>query len=343
MDHPLINYDVSAESWRFKQEQLAHVFVAERLFDLAIAASEAVDERGMVLLTQLGNLAKGISVPLRSEIASTLIEHICEINDRSIATRKTKMVIAAVLDAVSKSIDESNDMPASYLATAIGMSAANQLLTANESKADRTRFFLDLFPFASPADLCFSGTISHFDFSAVVFSRCTFNHATWVGCRFNSLTVFDCCTFSGGVVVSCDGFGLSTWKDTCVYDRESHSLIESEQARVGRRHYGARNLRVDIETCLRKFITPGASSLKRVEEKHLLTGKISQSSYKDEIMAELKRHLIEQESDTARGKKRFRIRRTAESAVIHFAQNGVFSGSLQKVYDELASSLGLGA
>jgi hypothetical protein len=198
-----------------------------------------------------------------------------------------------------------------------------------------------LFPGAQLKNLCFTGTLARFDFSETVFTNCHFDQVTWASCKFNDKTQIVGCRFTGGNVLSCDGFGLSKWSDSCHFDRDAFGVIESERVRAGRIAYTGDDLRADIGHLIKRFIPKEGAGIKSVEERNLTKGVISNSIHKDTIVAGFKRYIIEAHHLSGPDSVGYNVRNDAKDALLHFAANGVFTGKLEKLFRELRKKLDL--
>ena len=83
---------------------------------------------------------------------------------------------------------------------------------------------------------------------------------------------------------------------------------------------------------IKKFV-PKEGVFKNVKKDYLLKGPLSVSLYKDEILKEMAKHVIDD------GTKSFSVKHKAKHSIQNFLTNGIFSDELGTVYVELKNKL----
>jgi hypothetical protein len=159
--------------------------------------------------------------------------------------------------------------------------------------------------------------------------------------NFDSQTKFNGCRFTGGNVLSCDGFGVALWTDSCLFDREAMTVIDAERVRAGQRAYSEEDLKNDIGHLIRKFVPKEAAGFRTVEEPNLIKGAISHSAKRDEIVEQFKKDVLDVHTISGVSEVGFHVRQDAKEALLHFAANGTFSGVLSTLYSALKKKLGV--
>ena len=141
-------------------------------------------------------------------------------------------------------------------------------------------------------------------------------------------------------MVACTGFGLASFSPSCVIDADAKSLIDSEAIRSGRKEYSRDDLRSDIASLVQKFIFKDGLGLKTVEERGLERGAISNSVHKTEIVEAFSRTVVEAHVLGA-GKTGFHVRESAKASLNYFASNGVFTGPVAELFEQMVEKLGV--
>jgi hypothetical protein len=229
-------------------------------------------------------------------------------------------------------------MPERDLTTAIAILMVNRYVPAGRPRADRRDELLSYFPGNELRFLQFSGTLASISFKSVVFRQCRLEAVTFVNCEFDQTTIFDRCRFVGGRLENCDGFGkakfIDGWKDP-----DAAMLIESQQVQADERPYTHRDLERDIDLLIQKFAPTDGFAMKLLEERFLRRGRFSNSPKREQIIKAFFRHVLEYEEPQRKGTLMVQIRPQVKSAVIFYVTNGVLTGALAIVFDEVAKEL----
>lgn len=184
-----------------------------------------------------------------------------------------------------------------------------------------------------------SGTIARYDFRGVCFSSCRFEGVIWAHCVFDENTRFEGCSFLGGGLSQCKGFAEAAF-EKCSQDATARAWFEGELIRSGRKRYSTEELKADIAAVLVKFVTRTGVGVHAVPQSDLAKGVIGASKYRDEILEELLRNVLEPDSGVLHGRG-VRVRRDAERAVMFYVGNGVFTGPIQRTFESLQRRLSL--
>lgn len=331
-DHPLIRFDPSNDRWHFVQNQLMFALLADRLIKL----SESPQNHQSLL-----NLVRRnkFDLQLQNDVASAMADQLFELKNKDEALNKIREIIQALLKTGDNSgIVQLTGNPAS-LATTLALLAINKSYPKGSDRKEKTKALISLFPDEKLSKLNFSGTLARFDFEGYRFEECNFHQVSWANCVLNSQTIFSKCTFSGGNVLSCEKFGHAQWESSCIFDADSKSIIDAEIVRAGKRNYSIDDLKSDITQLIKKFSPKDGLGLRSVEERNLTKGIISASIYKNEIVEGFKRRILEPHSISGSDGGGYHVNAASRDAMNYYSTNGVFTGSLAQLYDELRKKL----
>jgi hypothetical protein len=230
---------------------------------------------------------------------------------------------------------------AAAFATTLALISVNKALPAGSQHAERTRSLVSLFPGSKLSGLSFSGTLARFDFCGMTFDHSAFNQVIWANCRFDAQTRFVSCRAHGGSVLSCKQFGLAEWDGACSFDEIAKNLIEAEAVREGRRAYSVEDLRGDINYVLRKFIPKESLGLRTVSVDHLPSGVIGASIHCREVIDAVKRHVLAEHTISSVNSRGLHVLESAKESMLYWATNGVYTGPLSELFDDLKNKIGL--
>lgn len=332
-DHPLIRLNLPNDRWEFTQDQIYYSLISQRLLRLSDPVTGNKIDLDKLLNRPLFNLK------MQADVAVTTVAQIFEMHapDRSID--KARELIGTILGSIKNNFIDSPPNYASSFATSIALIAVNKAYPQGSDRAERTRTLLSMFPNSRLDGLTFTGTLGRFDFSGIRFSNSTFNQVIWANCKFDAVTRFEKCKFHGGSVMSCQKFGLAQWENNCWFDEGARNLIEAECVREGTRRYTVENLRADVNYVLRRFIPKEGLGLRTVTERNLTTGTISTSIHCKDVIAAFKKYLIEEHAISGSDSAGCHIKEAAKEAVIYWATNGVYTGAIAAMFDELEDGL----
>ena len=331
-DHPLIRLNSPNDKWDFTQEQVRFALIGQRVLDLADPVSGNLEDLRKLATSSV------FTPQMQSDVSSAMVGHLFELTSGVQAASKIREMIGKFLNTPEHEIETLDGNLASFVTT-LALVTVNKVLPKGSSHLERTATLLSLFPSESLSNLCFSGTLAKFDLKGITFTRCVFNQVTWANCDFDQKTVFSRCRFIGGTVLSCLDFGTASWEGTCRFDEQARSLIQAEAVRSGKRKYTNDNLRADINYLLRKFVPKESLGLRTVSEKHLATGVISASIHKKTIIECLKKLVMARHEISGTDSKGLHIRDDSKEAVIYWATNGSYTGTLLRCYEELQAEL----
>jgi NACHT domain len=331
-DHPLIRRGIR-DTWDFTQEQVRVTLLAQRLLELADPQHTKIDPLRHFLV------ASGSDSNLQAEIATSVVNHLVETLGAQRAQLRLKEIVRTVFQVSNPGIHTAKVDGVSSFGTMLALMVVNKLLPSGSQHKERTQTLVNLLPNGLFESLSFSGTVARFDFSGIHFQNCTFNNLNWANCKFDSSTKYSSCRFQGGMALSCGGYGLATWATDCTYDDDARALIDTETVRAGKRRYGTEDLRSDVQLILRKFVPKESLGTKSISEKYLLSGQISSSVHAKEIAAAFKKTILDPHEISGAESKGLHVKEEARDAVIYWAANGVFTGALATLFDDLIAAL----
>ena len=331
-DHPLIRHVRNSNTWSYTQDQIEYALLAERVLELSLNASSRAQLAGLLIHPKF-------SKSLQAEVATSIVQQIFETRSAEDALTKCKEVIGAVSSIRPNTdvVDISNSHHA--FAGQLALFAAGRAHTRGADRLERTNALLNLLPSGQLTGLQFVGTMSGFDLRDLTISECHFDTVTFTNCRFSATTQFLNCRFTELRVVNCQQFGLARWTTSNLLDEVSKKLIDAEMVSAGRRLYGDDNLIGDIDCLVRRFLPRETSGFKNVEERNLSRGLIGHSQHKDLIIETFKRHCLA--AHPFSGAQVYSVLEQCRPDFIFYVGNGVLTGKLAELRDELRRKLGL--
>lgn len=329
-DHPLINRSHDKDEWLFVQDRILYTLLAEKLLTLTEVSQVNAE------LTRLCT-SRAFSTSIQTEIATALLDLVGGNKSDGDTFGKIRPVIAALLDATNFDLA----MGATGNAASLACHIAIQIVAQEPLKLDkkeRADMLTSLFPDQRLNELCFSGTLAKYDFRGVTFSSCHFDRVAWANCVFDEKTVFKHCRFTGGNVSYCERFGVSSF-EACFMDSDALSVIDAEQIRSEKKKYSEAELRKDLDHLIRKFLPKEGGAVRTIEERNLPRGSISASKFRDVIISEFKRHMLEEHHISASDAKGYNVREEAKDGLLFYSLNGVFTGPLAELFESLKRQL----
>jgi hypothetical protein len=331
-DHPLISHSPNSGGWFYTQDQIEYALLAERVLELC---SRPDPHDGLAGL--LNNPA--FSKSLQAEVATSIVQQIFEPRPDDEALARCKDVIAAIADAGQRG--EATDAPTGcyQFAGQLALLAAGRAYARGADRTERTNALLNLLPGGQLVGLQFVGTMSGLDFRDLTISECHFDTVTFTNCRFSSSTRFTNCRFTELRATNCEQLGLAVWDASNRLDDASRRLAEAEMVTGGRRIYGDDNLSADLDYLIRRFLPRETSGFKKIEERNLTRGLIGHSQHKDVIIESLKRRCLD--CHPVAGTPVYSVAEKAKPDFIFYVGNGVLTGELALLRDDLRKKLGL--
>lgn len=330
-DHPLIRKNESGE-WDFVHEQIRFALLAEQILVYIKKSSNALKNFFMNVKLK-GSLQIDLATALIDQIISTVMP--------LEAKKEIQAMINALLTCCSPTtltIEESQYERS--LAGTIALLALNSLCPQGQERKERTKEFCSYFPGESLEGIHFSGTISSMDFSGITFKKCRFEKDTWANCKFDENTIFESCYFIGGKVINCENFGNAQWVSGYI-DSEAKALISAYRIEAGKKQYTKDDLKHDIESMLRKIVPKEGVGFKTIYETHLTSGTIGHSKYKNIIVDTFSRFLLEKHEISSISGHAYNVKAAAKDSVKHYLTNGVYTGALADVYEDICKKLKL--
>lgn len=323
-DHPLIR-KVGQESWGFTQDQVRISLLAERFLEICDPQNNNTAPLTKFLT------ASGFDTNLQTEVATSIVNSLVE----TMGLSRTKDRLTEIVKMVF-TVGAINNAEKIYsFGTNLALIVVNKLLPTGSAHAERTNELTQLLPNNAFDNLYFTGTVPRFDFSGAKFTNCRFHNVNWANCTFDQSTTYTRSHFFGGVVSGCKGFGLANWSADCTQDDEARALIDSEKIRSGKRMYSEEDLRLDIQALLRKFVPRESLGIKSIIEKHLLSGQVASSINGETVTEEFKKRILDVHDISGLDSKGLHIKEEAKDSVVHWAANGVFTGPLAELFDNL--------
>lgn len=334
-DHPIIKRDTQGR-WAFVQEQIYFNLLAAILIRYCTNTSLFTSLNTIVQSKQL------TSTRLQADVAAATVEQVLETAEISEREQSASLIIGALLKSSLRirfiSLEGAKNSAA--LATSIAQLTVNHLLPTGSSHQERLNQLVALLPGGALRSLRFSGSISKFDLSRAEFSQCTFSQVAWANCTFSAETTFSDCEFIGGSMTSCTDFGQATIATNCVLDSEAREMIDAALIYSGKKVYSKDNLRIDIIQLVQKFIFKDGLGIKTIEEHSLERGPISNSIFRKEIVSAFKRLVVDSHS-LAAGRIGFSVKEDVKPAFHYFSANGVLTGALATLSEELIAVLSI--
>jgi hypothetical protein len=330
-DHPLIRYDRHLGKWVFTQDQIEYALLAERILELSADARNSTQLAG--LLTH-----NGFSKNLQAEVATSIVQQVFEPRSIEDSLARCKEIICSVSNIVNT---DSLDMPNSHHAFAgqLALLAASRAYARGADRLERTGALLNLLPSGKLKNMQFVGTMSGFDFRDLIISECYFDTVTFTNCRFSATTNFSNCRFAELRAVNCSQFGLVNFDSSNRLDEASKKLISSEMISAGQKTYSEDSLFGDLDYLIRRFLPRETSGFKQIEERNLSRGLIGHSVNKDPIINTLIKHCLN--SHLTAGYPVYAVSEESKPDFIFYVGNGVLTGKLANVANELRKKLGL--
>lgn len=334
-DHPLIRRDMASDEWRFTHEQIIFNLLAEQI----IYYSKMNKQQSLkMFFDEL--IVEGSII---TDLSNTIVDQIFAVSNYDEINIDIKNIVNALITCCDTyDYHQYKYKSERVLATSIALLTLNRRLSAKSAPhKDRTTAFVSLFTDSNLVGLYFTETISSMDLKNVTFKKCVFDNTFWANCDFDESTVFDNCYFFGGKVVNCKSFGKSTWLKE-YFDSEAKSLIDSERIISGNKKYNKDDLKSDIEVLLRKFIPREAVGFKPVYPEYITSGMIARASSKDIIFDVVSTKLLSLTHKASSPTTQcYVVNEAAKPAFTDYINNGVFTGVLALVFEDLRAKLKL--
>jgi len=326
--HPLVEREPNKDIWKFKQEQIRILLLAEE-----IATGESAKSDRFVNKAKLDpGTWQDIAIMIVDILRKTLVE--------GKALPKLQHLIRSLCPELRDEAALIKSHQGPRLAGMIALTAVERYLPRGISHEDRKSLLSELCGGTAIIGVTFSGTIARYDFSNTRFERCRFERVSWANCRFDAGTTFLYCVFIGGPPPEqCTGMG-SVRLEGSMLDPDAEAIFNSERVREGKRKYSSDDLKADIQSVLTKFIIKGGIGLRSVESRNLEKGSISASRYRSEILDVLTSMVLEKHPIRSIGDA-YNVRKEAADALKFYAANNVFTGVLREAFEKLEKKLNL--
>ncbi len=330
-DHPLIKRNNVFDKWEFIHEQIYYNLLAEQLIIYIELKNYVKLENFFMKLVETGSILY--------ELSSIIVERAFIDKKRS-----PKEIIIDTVKTLSKiNRNANNNVPEKIRCERVICSQIILLTLAKthpvgkDDKKTRTEKFIEFSQSGvlnKISNMHFSNTISNMDFSNTEFEYCLFDNVNWTSDKFSEKTQFKHCKFIGGNFNNCPQFGFIKLSDNCVLDHFAKLVIYPAMTSAGKRLYTEEDLKNDIDSLLKKFSNKIGFGFKPVELEKLSKGSIQQSIHRDLILDYFGKFIIEKKNST-KDQLEYSIREDAKSAIQHYLSNGIFTGCLKVLKDEL--------
>ncbi|STR27725.1 NACHT domain [Janthinobacterium lividum] len=331
-DHPLICYSQASTTWHFVQDQIEYVLLAERVLELC---ANPTSYRQLAGLLNSNDFLKS----LQTEVATSIVQQVFELRSDSEALDRCKEIIS-IISISGRNVD-AIDPPTgtNQFAGQLALLAAGRAHTRGADRTERTNALLSLLPEGQLVGTQFVGTMSGLDLRDLQISNCYFNTVTFANCRFSSATRFVNCRFTELRATNCEQFGGVIWDTSNRFDDPSRKLVDAEMVLVGRRSYVIEDLTADLDCLIRRFLPRETSGFKNAEERNLSRGLIGHSVHKNLIIDTFKKYCLS--PHPVAGAAVYSVNEKVKIDFIFYVGNGVFTGVLARINDELRKKVGL--
>lgn len=313
VSHPILQLDGNSRKWHFREEQVKTYLLAHFL----------ANER------ETSRVAKWILSPgEEQDLIQTVVEILMIGGDQSSAISSIRELIKSLKSHQS-----------GRFAGSLALAGVEKLTPKGKSHIERTNCLTELCDQPLHA-LTLNGTISSYNLKGVKFTDCKFDHVTFINCEFDSETQFLNCVFMGGVApIRCDGLGESDFSQGTSFDPLAQRWIDHVRIASGKRQYSENDLRNDIGILLDRFLSKGRIMLKTVHRSNLYRGAIRSSKFKDEIIDEFKRMLLDEHHISGASDVGYNIKSDHKDDVVFYGQNNSFTGQVERLFSHLKFKL----
>jgi len=332
--HPLINKTRDQDEWVVPQEQVKVALLSEHLVSL-------VDEDGCSPLLSAFCKNADLGSSLTNDLAAMILEITSVGASMDERVQKFRLIIRSFLfcgEEMGYITERVNAIK--ILAVSLALKVVDRFVKKGSSRIERSEFLVGLLPENRLKQLPFNGTIASMDLCGIEFESCRFDHVRWANCKFDQDSNFSNCHFIGGSKSNCEGFGEAQWINP-TSDDEGRSFVNSAQIEAGKKPYTENDLKSDIQSVISKFIGKGGLGYKSVTNRNIKTGTIRLSKHADLIIEEIKKRILQDHHISGSSEQGYAVTDEAKDSVKFFADNNVFTGSLQEVYERLMTKLNL--
>lgn len=321
--HPLIGFDRASSLWRYREEQIGNILLADYLVSATTDALAHFVDRARLVASR------------RHDLSEMIVGLITSSMPEPAAVQRLAGLVAGIR---GKNVERSPE--GGRLAATIVSMAVEKFRPRGSSHKDRSALFLELFGGSPVSFGHFSGTLAGFDFQGIEFAGCSFDRVVWANCEFNEKTTFRRSTFvNGGAAPKSVGLGSAQLIE-CVLDEEAAALFNTARVKEGKRKYTAEDAKNDIQWIITKFVKGGAG-IKSVEEGNILKGPVAESRHKREALDALLGTAIDEHIISGPSSRGYHVREEAVEAVKFYAANNVMTGALYEAYQKLLKKVGL--
>ncbi|MDO8772021.1 MAG: NACHT domain-containing protein [Burkholderiaceae bacterium] len=331
-DHPLICYSQKSANWLFVQDQIEYVLLAERVVELCESPKKYDQLAGLL------NSHEFLK-SLQTEVATSLVQQIFEQRSDTEALEHCKEIIAAISTA-GRDLDAiEHPTGCNQFAGKLALLAAGKAHGRGSDRTERTNALMYLLPEGQLVGIQFVGTMSGLDLRDLTISNCHFDTVTFANCRFSNTTHFVNCRFTELRVTNCEQFGGIAWGTTNKLDDLSRRLVDAEMVMAGRKSYTDEDLFADLDCLIRRFLPRETSGFKNIEERNLSRGLIGHSVHKNLIIDAFKKHCLN--CHPVAGHPVYSVMEKEKPAFVFYVGNGVVTGELAEIKEELRKKVGL--
>lgn len=318
VSHPLFRYDNTSDTWLIRYEQIKYNILAYKI--VKPFSQRTIDASTECNKTHLDKILDCNGITL-SNIIECILDQMFWGNTHDSYTKLAKNFI----DHIRCTYNNTESINHFIISIAFSTIARMPKSTTGTEKSDTLKFLLGKNDYIS--DLTFSGDISSIHFTNVLFSKCTFNGATFINCNIIENLLFDTCTFKNLKISNSDEISQACFTN-CNFDLTSQIAIETSAIRIGKHEYTFKNLDHDIEAFLDCFVGKHGTFKKEVFTSTIRQKAVGNSRYFDTVLDFLKQYIC---TSTGSGfSEMLGLRDEIEPELGLYAENAIYSG---KIYE----------
>lgn len=332
-NHPIIRPSHD-DRWDWTERQIGLVLLGETLLKIALAADGEESDQDLAWLHRFGRSGRPSNEELDSLAATTI-----DLAHARLPEDQQDSVLSELVHKLRSAHGRGVHATATLrLAFELVSRSIERSEWRGRSLEERREFFLELTGSSDVHDWEVHGTMSRMDLRGVKFENCRFEQVYWSKNKFDGDTSFINCAFIGGGSVNCEGFGLARITGGS-RDKDADAFIRREQVTAGKKLYSMDDLKADMRSAVMKFTFPSATGFRTLKKASIRTGTLAHSKYRDQVIAELERSILEPIHISGSPEGGYMIRKEAEDAIRFYVQNNVMTGPLKESLDRLRTAL----
>ena len=249
-------------------------------------------------------------------------------------------VLAGILRAARDTEDIGGARDGRTLAAVVALGSVDQIYGVGSERAARAEHLVEVLGGSPVKGIAFTGTVAAMDLRSTSFVDCRFDKVIWANVEFDQRTTFERCHFVGGNRRAKHRIGLCQYQN-CTWDVRARRMIMLAQARDGKRRYGRDDLTADVMAVVSKFVNR-SGFLRTVEVRNLNRGTIRNSKYGKDVVDALRAGLLEHHRISGIKEGGMNVRPDCAESVLFFVNNGVMTGCVKDVVENIAAQFKLG-